>query len=359
MSDADSQAALLRVAVNKLPASVPSAASWGHWYAVAEVERVVPLLYELVDTVPTDLTGEERSAVHRLQRDVMSHCVLLEHHLFHIVDALAEHGIRSAVLKGAASAHLDYPTPSLRQFVDIDLLIDPEDRIAALAVLAREGWAQAYALPRGHEDYTHAVTLARGDVELDLHQRIGHRALGLRIPTAELLERAVPFDIAGSTLFALHDIDRLIHAAVHMVSSRGVNRRLSSVADVLVAASLRRGVAWQVLDQAEGWRVRPLIEHAVLIAHQSAGVQVPTEWLVAMRKPTRQRDRLVERAYLGEQRRPLTEELAHLRLLHHWRDRSRYVAGYLSTDAEYAAQHGRSGTAAQVRYLVSKLRSRE
>jgi hypothetical protein len=40
-----------------------------------------------------------------------------------------------------------------------------------------------------------------------------------------------------------------------------------------------------------------------------------------------------------------------------WRNRWRYVRGYLATDPDYAVQHGRSGALAQARYLVSKLRS--
>lgn len=358
MSEADVREALLRVAVSDGPDSTPSGEDWGLWYAVAQGERVVPLLYHLVDAELTDLSDEQRAQLHRLQRDVMSHCVRLEHHLVHVVRSLGEQGIQSAVLKGAASAHLDYPDPSWREFVDVDVLIDPSDRMAALDVLSREGWTQAYALPRGHEDYTHAVTLARNGVELDLHQRIGHRALGLRVPTAELLRQTVPFVVAESTFFALGDIDRLIHAALHMVSSRGVNRHLSSVADVLVGAGLRREVASEVLGRAERWRVRPLIERAVLSAHEIAGVEVPAEWLGAMRQPIRHRDRLLEHAYLDERRRPLSEELAHLRLLAGWRDRWRYAAGYVIAGDEYRAQHRRSSTLAQVRYLSSKLRSK-
>jgi hypothetical protein len=322
------------------------------------MERVAPLLYELVDAVPTDLSDERRDEIHSLQLAVQSHSVRLEHHLIVVAALLAEHGIRSAVLKGAATAHLDHADPSWREFVDIDLLIDPADLTEASVLLGREGWVQGYALPRGHEQYTHAVTFVHEGMELDLHQRIGHRALGLLVPTRELLDHAVPFEIAGAELRALDEIDRLIHSAIHAVTSRGLSRRLSSVADVLLAADRRPHLAGDVLAQAERWRVRSIVERGVRDAYAAAQLGVHAEWADAMRRPIRRRDRLVDRAYLSSFRRPVVEELAYLRLLASWRERWRYARGYLATDADYASQHGRSGVGAQARYLASKLRSR-
>jgi hypothetical protein len=354
-SDADLRGALVRVVVGGT-GPLPDAGTLGSWAAVAQVERVVPLLHELVEAMPTDITTDQRDEVRRLQRDAMSYCVLLEHHLLRVARLLADGGVPNVVLKGAASAHLDYPTPSLREFADIDVLVDPDDFSAATSALRGEGWSQRYALPRGHERYTHAVTLERDRVELDLHQRIGHRAVGRRVPTSELLRDSVPFVVAGSTLWALNDTDRLIHAALHLLCSRDTSRRLSTVADVVLESDLRRGVAAEVLDRAEGWRVGLLVQRAIEVAHRLAQLEVPPEWVIAMRRTVRRRDRWVEAAYLGEARRPILEELAHLRLLPSWTDRWRYVSGYLGTEPDYALQHGRSGRRAQLKYLVDKVR---
>jgi Uncharacterised nucleotidyltransferase len=352
----DQRAALLRVVVGRSAPVAPDAAS--DWVWPARIERVVPLLYQLVDTVPTDLDEEKRRDIRQLQGATLSRCVQLEHHLVAATRLFAEHGIRSVVLKGGATAHIDYPDPSWREVGDIDLLIDPADRVGATALLEREAWTQGYALPAGHEDFTHAVTFVRDGMELDLHQRIAHRALGLRVPTRELLDRAVPFEIAGSEVLALDDIDRLIHAALHAVTSRGSYRRLSSVADVLLLADRRSHLAGDVLARTERWRVRSLVERGVRDAYAAAQLEVPDVWTAAMRCPVRHRDRLVDRAYLSAGRRPLSEELAYLRLLPGWWNRWRYTRGYFAIGPDYASQHGRSGVRAQARYVVSKLLSR-
>ncbi len=357
-AEPDRRAALLRVAVGRSGPVTPDSESWAEWVWLARIERVVPLLYRLVDDTPTDLSDEQRGEIRQLHGAGMARCVQLEHHLISVVRLLAGHGIRSVALKGGATAHLDYPDPSWREVSDVDLLVDPADRIAATELVATLGWSEGYALPKGHHHYTHAVTFTRDRMELDLHQRIGHRAIGILVPTRDLLDHAVPFEIAGCELLALDDVDRMIHSSIHAAVSRGANRRLSSIADVLLAAERRPHLAGEVLARAERWKVRSLVEHGVVDAYANAALGVPPAWIEAMRRPNHHRDRLVDRAYLSPWRRPVVEELAYLRLLRGGRDRVTYLRGYLSPTPDHAPQNGRSGFMAQLKYVVSKLRGR-
>jgi hypothetical protein len=141
-----------------------------------------------------------------------------------------------------------------------------------------------------------------------------------------------------------------------MVAARGLDRRLSSVGDVLVAVNTRPNLAGEVLERAEHWRVRPLVERGVRDAYAAARLEIPVLWANAMRGPIHRRDRLVEAAYLGDVPRPFLRELAYLRLMKSWRHRWRYTTGYFKTDADYAAEYGRSGPRAQWKYVRSKLR---
>jgi hypothetical protein len=336
---------------------VPDAATWSHWIDLAQIERVAPMLCQLVDTVPTDLTDDQREEAAALCESVMSRCVELEHHLIVVTRLLAAHGIRSAVLKGAATAHLDYPDPSWRGFGDIDLLIDSAHRVLATEVLAPAGWTRDFPLPPGHDEYTHAVVLEQRTMELDLHQRLGPRAIGVLAPAPELLDRAVPFEIAGNELRALDPVDRLIHAAVHAAAVPSRHRVLSTVTDVLRVAEATPHLADEALDRAERWRLRSLVERAIRDTYAAAHLDVHPVWAASMRRPIRRRDRLVDRAYAAADRRPVIEELAYLRLLGGWRDRWRYVRGYFGTTPERAARYGRSGFLANARYVVSRLRS--
>jgi hypothetical protein len=355
LSDALRKTRLLRAAVGLDGPVDPTAADWSEWVDLAKTERVLPQLYEVAQTSVTDLTAHQRAEAVAIQLDVASTMVRLEHALLEVAEVFDKGGIPYAVLKGTATAHLDHPDPSLRQFGDIDLLIDPADLGGARALLKSAGWSQAYRLPRYHEEFTHAVTFfASGLAELDLHQHIAHRALGLLVPTQELLADREPFDLAGRTLWALSRPDRLIHGAIHAVASRGPYQRLSSTADVLLLSRLVAPDAGALLARAERWRVRTIVERALRGAHDAAALPIPDAWKRPMAGVVHHRDRLVERAYLSTGRRPLTEELAYLRLLPSWRHRRRYLSGYLVIDQDPSGSGG-VNLRDRVRYLWSRV----
>lgn len=332
----------------------------GAWIDHAATQRIIPLLHHACGDARLDLQPRETNeSVLDAQLQVMSAMVRFEHDLLQIGAALDAAGITWAVLKGFATAHLDYPDPSMRQSADVDLLVAPAELAHALEVLGGLGWSQAYALPRDHLEFTHAVTLRNErHVEVDLHQRIGHRALGRLVPTDELLAARRPFEIAGRRLHALSDADRVIHAGLHEATSRNDYHHLSSTADVLVLTQRHRALAGDVVERCDRWRIAAVFERGIRDAWATARLPLPDEWTVALGRSRRSRSRLVDHAYLGDARRPGAEEIAHLVSIPGWAARRRYLAGYLRTDPDYAAQTGRSGLRAQASYLWSRLRDR-
>jgi hypothetical protein len=345
---------LLRAAIDAPGPVDPSGDDLNAWVSMAQRERVIPQLYDVAQLCSQDLSAQQLRRVEEMQLDVASLCVRLEQSLLQVVSLLEFEGIAYAMLKGVATAHLDHTDPVRRQYGDVDLLVAPADLLKAREVLETAGWRQAYRLPPGHERFTHAVTLTSGGVtELDLHQRIAHRSLGLLVPTGELLAQRCPAEIAGRRLWALGELDRLIHAALHAVASRGSYRRLSSWADVLVLSRKLESRAPEVLERADRWSVGPLVVHAVSSAWSEALLPVPASWRAEAQSALRERGRLVEYAYLGKGRRPAAEELAHLRHLPTWSDRFLYLYGHLRMDS------GRGfGMTARLRYLWSRMRDR-
>lgn len=354
MSERERRARLLRQAIGRRGPIEPTEGDWNEWIRLAEHERMIPQLFAVV----TEDGGLESrlDAATLMQVDVMRTMVRFEHDLLVIADVLSRSTSSFAVLKGVATAHLDHPDPARRQFGDVDLLVDPTEMSTAIAALNQTGWVQAYPLPRHHERFTHAITLRNHDrVEVDLHQRIAHRSVGLLVPTSELLAELDTFVVADRKLPALSPIDRLIHAALHESMSTGNYRRLSSTADVLVLAEARRDQADAVIERADAWRVGTLVRSAIAAVYAAASLHLPPEWASATERPNRNRDRLVDHAYSGKGRRPLTEELAHLRRIPTIRNRYDYLTGYFRTDGFYAQRNQRKGPLQQSRYLWSRI----
>ncbi len=348
------RAALLRTVLGRDGPIEVDVFEWGHWAELTRRERVVPQLYELASrSLPPDCPEIQRAE--QMQLDVAATMVRLETGLVDVADLFESHQLRFAVLKGCATAHLDYVDPAQRQIGDVDLLISPQDLALAVNLLNSAGWHQVYPLPRHHELFTHALTF-RGPIlaEIDLHQRIAHRALGVLVPPDDLLERGVAFDVAGRELWALSAPDRLIHAALHLVASRGEYRRLSSAADVLLLTNSLANDAGSVLDRADEWRIRTIVEAGIRFAYESAKLEIPGVWVRAMDRTIRRRARLIEYAYLGPRRRPVLEELAHLWYLGSWKDRLLYTYGHFRMDSGPGSASVRS----RIRYLWSRLHQR-
>lgn len=334
----------------------------GAWIDFAAAHRVIPLLFDLTcSSLETSERTDDGQAITAAQIDVMSAMVRYEHDLLEVAAAFEIADIPFAVLKGFATAHLDYPDPSLRQAADVDLLVSPGDLVRAIGQLGDLGWKQAYALPRHHLEFTHAVTLRNAKrIEVDLHQRIAHRALGRAVPTDQLLASRRPYQVAGRELWALGDADRVVHAAIHEATSRGHYHHGSSAADVLVLTDRHRAGASDVAERAAGWGVDRLVMTGVEAAWAAARLPVPIEWQRSFAAlHGRRRRHLIDLAYLGRTRRPFIEEVAHLAAIPGWTARRNYLAGYLATDHDYSDQTGRTGLRAQLRYLWSRLRSRE
>lgn len=359
MNDDERRRALLRHSVGLDPIAQPADDDLADWIGLAARERVIPVLYDLATSLPDDeLVGDV--SVEPAQIDIMRTMVRHEHDLVRIAGDLERVHIDFAVLKGFATAHLDHDRPELRQSADVDLLVSPDDLELACETLAASGWTQAYALPRHHREFTHAVTLRNGDrVEVDLHQRIAHRSLGHRLDTGELLSRRTSYSIAGQHLWALDDVDRVIHAAVHHATSRAPHAHLSSTVDLLVMCERRADRADDVVERSSQFHTRHLVRRAIEHAYAAAAAPVPDAWASAFEPGPSITERLAVLPYTGDRRRPALEELYHLAAISGWRRRWRYVSGYFATDDDYREQHRRAGFRSQARYLVSRLRSRD
>ena len=91
---------------------------------------------------------------------------LAQNHALEEIDAELERaGIEYAVIKGAASRKLLYENPALRACHDLDLLVRPADRVAAVTALVGAGFT---AQPEANS-ISRELVLSRDRVNIDLH----------------------------------------------------------------------------------------------------------------------------------------------------------------------------------------------
>jgi Uncharacterised nucleotidyltransferase len=138
-----------------------------------------------------------------------------------VVTALRRAGIESILLRGPAIARWLYAEGEPRAYVDIDLLVEPEKRTEAEAILARLGFVHREAgfAPGESVDHASEWICRRPSVVVDLHHGIeGVRAesvelwMALSSDSHRIDVAGVPTDIPGEAALALIVA---LHAAHH------------------------------------------------------------------------------------------------------------------------------------------------
>ena len=223
-------------------------------------------------------------------------------------------GIETRVLKGLATAELDYPNHQLRHTGDVDLAVRPGDLDRAVELLQANGHRMEPvpgALPGARSSPSQHPALLRGwtldapnGVEVDLHNR-----LFLRSPFDDELFadpgeqlRLVP----GRGLRAEH---RLVHAAGSFMIAQPGTRRMSGVVDIA------RLVGRDDLDLDEARRFAAALGVETLVC---AGLRVEAQLsgrthVVRALDEWRQPDWLDRTTFLAAHRRLVLEHVGRFR----------------------------------------------
>lgn len=181
---------------------------------------------------------------------LLQQSLMAEADLIRVARCLNGAGIDHRVLKGLATAHLDYPDPALRVTSDADVLVSG-DQLGAATIALNEliEWNETMPDRRvAHtERYEKARTLKlRSGGTLDLHRMIAPGYWGMRLNHAHLFEVGVGYRLANTQLTALTPEHRLVHAILHAGFPDEVS--LQSLRDVAILVEKLNGQVVQLLE---------------------------------------------------------------------------------------------------------------
>ncbi len=224
---ADAQAVVDAVAAAGLdrsrwaPPAVPlDDRSWSAAWSLVRNRRVVGLLAAAAAAGTWPLTDDQHDAVHAAHRQALAACLHLERLVLDLHTAFDAAAIEHRLLKGPAHAHLLYPDPSMRTFVDVDLLVPGAALASAAALLAERGGRRRYPEPRPGFDrrFSKGASFAlTGGWEVDLHRTLTPGPFGLALDPRALLARRDRVELGGASIEVLDPPGRALHAALHAV----------------------------------------------------------------------------------------------------------------------------------------------
>jgi hypothetical protein len=196
-----------------------------------------------------------------------------------VVDALEAAGIESALLKGPALARTVYPDPALRQSVDIDIIVRPEDVLAAETVLEGLGYRcpiKGFRFSQHQYNHDTFEPPVRGE-RIELHWTLDYIFdLFPQDWVDQAIARRVRVESDDLSFHSLGTVDHLLHLAFHDV----FQHRLLRLHWVVDAAGLMRALPgphdWtRTLEQSVGHHVRIPLGLLVNAASLWNGAAVP------------------------------------------------------------------------------------
>lgn len=219
----------------------------------ADVAPTVHALLERAGRLP--LAGAAAEDLARARAKARVDNLLLLARLEQALDLLLARGIRPVALKGVDVLHRFYASFDERTLDDVDLLVRPEERDAAIAALEAAGWTGPAEPERTHwfrSSFELPLTApGRVGVSFELHWNLG-QAKRYRIDASDLVARAAPLDVAGRSILRLDEHDAVAHLLLHHVQHY-FDRRLKWVLE-LGLRSRTPGFDWEVVaSRLDAW----------------------------------------------------------------------------------------------------------
>lgn len=205
---------------------------------------------------------------------------LREWHL--ILQAFADAGISVISLKGPALALLAYRNITLREFVDLDLLIRPGDLLRARDVLLLMGYRLRFPLAgntdvawlRSGNRQLDFVNDGRGSL-VDLHWGALHEMFSFQLPVDRLFELARVEHHEGISFLSLSPEHLLLFLCAHGTKHCWLNLR--GLCDVACYVQTAHGLDWEsCIRQAEAANCDLVLKHSLLLAQQVLGLELPS-----------------------------------------------------------------------------------
>ena len=277
--DRDSQLA------NRIRALVDAAVDWSLLLELARVHRVVPLLYKRLSTicltdVPKDTLDWLRNSC---QRTAVQN-IAMTAELSRLLALMNANDIETLPYKGPILTQTLYKRLDLRQFGDLDIIVQPQDVAIVESLLIEEGYwpyfgkktaAQLSTYMKAKTEHTYDFYHKGKDIFIEIHWRFWPPFFSSVNPK-EIWPRRESTTLAGATVSTFPIEDYLIVLCMH--GSRHMWERLAWLCDIALLVRRYPDLDWQkTLSTAERWGVKRMLLLGLYLAQSWLATSLPIE----------------------------------------------------------------------------------
>ena len=251
---------------------------WDLLWRLARAHGVAPLVYR---TLLSHGSGAvPKATLEAFRRHVQANTILnslLTGELVSLVDAFAAKGIRAIPFKGPTLAVTAYGDPTLRECVDLDLIVEQSSILQARQLMWSRGY-QLTSLVSSHGDEQdevfHSFVKKNGIFRVDLQWVMARRLFSFRLDRERFYDQLKPVRIGQKTVMALATEELLIVLCIH--GSKHAWEDLKWVCDVAELLRRRRAIDWsRVLFLSQEWGSRRMLFMGLAMARTLFDTPLP------------------------------------------------------------------------------------
>lgn len=254
---------------------------WDGLQSEARSLGIQPLLWRFLDRLDAELVPADALAnLRQVLLENAIHNLKMTGELANILDAFSARGIRAIPYKGPALATLAYGDLALREFGDLDILVNREDLPRAGQMLAERGYEAEYALAnlrdRSFLTISNALSFrcSQKRVLVELHWTLSPKLFPLKLDEERLFDNTLTVRPAGRAMETLAVEPLLVYLCSH--GSRHCWSSLGWIADVAWLIDSERELDWdEVLRLAETTNSRRMLWLGLSLAHSLLEADLP------------------------------------------------------------------------------------
>lgn len=256
---------------------------WEYLLRAALRHGMMPLLYWHVSSICPEAVPKGDLDRLRIQfRANAEHNLLLTGELLKLLSLLDADGIPAIPMRGPVLAASVYGNLSLRQFIDLDILVHQQDVPMATDILISQGY-RPWPYLRGERDPAHrepyrafAFVREDGRIAVDLHWGVTTSYFWFPLDPESLWERLKRLPFANTTVRNFLPEDLLLILCAH--ASKHGWARLGWICDVAELCRVHQGMDWErVMEEARSLRSERMLFLGLLLASDLLGTSLPEQ----------------------------------------------------------------------------------
>jgi hypothetical protein len=257
----------------RLAALLEKELDWDYTIKTARQHKVMPLLYwNLNQTCPEAVPPATLSQLRAMFEANAAANLALTSELFNLLKLFEEQGIPVIPYKGPVLAASVYGNLTLRQFGDLDILVQPRDIIRAEDALIAQGYR-----PTADLGWEHEFRSPDGRVAVDLHQILTSWDFWLAFDMKGLWQRLQPVSMFGQNILSFSPEDLLLILCVYIARDCWDGQiRLVEIADLAELLRTHPEIDWErTVKEAKKTGTQRILLLGLFLACELLGAKLP------------------------------------------------------------------------------------